>query len=458
MGGTPMWEMWDVGCWVKLHDPQVSREAKRNGARDGWRSTTDLNTVAPRNATVAAKPRVAPSIPSGLAGANRVCSACDSEFGGHLKKCVSCGKQTHELCGTVVVQHKFHSYMCVCLVCYRPLTVRVVKCAQCTRTAHAHCTTAVGDDVHCKVCASPPPPPPNRGRRRLFRQQCASPPPPPPNRGRRRLFRQQWQKGRPWLKYINNLMHCAACWMYPQPGGFPEWAQGTNNFSASAVKKHERTGPHHVALAMWVSNGQKSSALGTLPPRGEERGFPAGFPGDLSMIELSGGNVLPGYSSWFSACGILAAIAVPFRNTQGTIIQSAEYLALASDSATDTAAHKAELVYYRTMYKGKPRTAFLSCQALPNGTASGIFSSYKRAFTAAGLEVTDWIPKLVWYCAGGATVTQGRQEGVYALLRDLQQEIYGWSVVVPIHANCHHCEPLKTILIALENAFEVIVM
>ena len=26
---------------------------------------------------------------------------------------------------------------------------------------------------------------------------------------------------------------------------------------------------------------------------------------------------------------------------------------------------------------------------------------------------------------------------MYALLRDPQQEIYGWLVVVPIHANCH---------------------
>ena len=125
---------------VKLHDAQVSREAKRNGARDGWRFTTDVNTVAPRNATVAAKPRAAPSIPSGLAGANRVCGACDSQFGGHLKKCVSCGKQTHELCGTVAVQHKFHCCMCVCLVCHCLLTGPVVQCAQCTRTAHAHCS------------------------------------------------------------------------------------------------------------------------------------------------------------------------------------------------------------------------------------------------------------------------------------------------------------------------------
>ena len=164
-------------------------------------------------------------------------------------------------------------------------------------------------------------------------------------------------------------MHCAACRMYPQPSGSPEWAQGTNNFRASAVKKHERSGPHHVALAMWVSNGEKSSALGTLLPhirdgvlmafravyQGEKSGGSLrDFLGDLSMIELSGGNVLPGYRSRCSARGILAAIAVPFCNTQGTIIQSAEYLALASDSATDRAARKEKLVYYRTMYEEKP--------------------------------------------------------------------------------------------------------
>ena len=108
-------------------------------------------------------------------------------------------------------------------------------------------------------------------------------------------------------------MHRVACRMYPQPSCSPKSAQGTNNFRASAVKKHERSGLHHVALAMWVSNGQKSSALGTLPPhvrdgvltvfralyQGEKSaGSLRDFPGDLSMsIELSGGNVLPGYPS-----------------------------------------------------------------------------------------------------------------------------------------------------------------
>ena len=64
--------------------------------------------------------------------------------------------------GVHMPKHKFHCYMGVCLVCHCLLTGPVVKCAQCTRTAHAHCTTAVDDAVHCKACASPPPPPPNR--------------------------------------------------------------------------------------------------------------------------------------------------------------------------------------------------------------------------------------------------------------------------------------------------------
>ena len=186
--------------------------------------------------------------------------------------------------------------MCVCLVGHCLLAGPLVQCAQCMRTAHAHCTTAVGDAVHCKACASPPPPPPNRGQRRLFRQQ--------------------WQKGRPWLKYINDLMHCAACRMYPQPGGSPEWAQGTSNFRASAVKKHDRSGPHHVALAMWVSNGQKFSALGTLPrrrpdglpsgvPRGEERGFPAG---------LSWGSVYDRALWWQCPSGLPLPVLCPWHS------------------------------------------------------------------------------------------------------------------------------------------------
>ena len=136
------------------------------------------------------------------------------------------------------------------------------------------------------------------------------------------------------MKCINNLMHWAACRMYPSPGGSAERAQGTTNFRASAVKKHERSGPHRVALAMWVSGGEISSALGTPLPHVRTGVLPAfraeyqsekragslwDFDGDLSMIELSCGDVFLVYRSRFSGRVILRAMVVPFRNAQGTI-------------------------------------------------------------------------------------------------------------------------------------------
>ena len=253
--------------------------------------------------------------------------------------------------------------------------------------------------------------------------------------GKQRTFLRKWQHGRPWLGYMEGDMHCIACRAYPQLGSPREWIDGTRNFRAGALKKHELFGPRNAALAMWVSGGKISSASGTLSPQvrmgvltafrgvyqGEKRaGHLADLPGDLSMVELSGGSVLPAYRLEFSARGILRAIALPFRNRQGTIILASELLALVSDSTTDRSAQKAELIYYRTMVEGKARTAYLSCQGLSSGTAAKTFSAYKRAFSAAGLEPAEWIAKLMWYCANGGAVMQGTREGVYALLRDLQ--------------------------------------
>ena len=44
------------------------------------------------------------------------------------------------------------------------------------------------------------------------------------------------------------------------------------------------------------------------------------FPRVVPMIKLSGGDVLPGYHSWFSARVILKAIGLPFRNAKSTFI------------------------------------------------------------------------------------------------------------------------------------------
>ena len=157
------------------------------------------------------------------------------------------------------------------------------------------------------------------------------------------------------------------------------------------MKDHEKCGPHNIAQAMWMSKGHISSALGTLPPHvhsgiltsfcavynSEKRnGALQDLPGHLSFVEISAGFVIPSHRTRDSAREILREVAAPFRAAQGTIIKGSRFLAVASDSATDAAAQKAQLVYYRTMVEGKANTAFLSCQALAWGTAPGIFSAY----------------------------------------------------------------------------------
>ena len=46
----------------------------------------------------------------------------------------------------------------------------------------------------------------------------------------------------------------------------------------------------------------------------------------------------------------------------------------------------------------------------------------------------------MWYCADGASVMQSDGNGVAGLLMKLQREVIGYSLLVPVHANCHRAD------------------
>ena len=59
---------------------------------------------------------------------------------------------------------------------------------------------------------------------------CARPAPEHvPDRREVRAFHTSRQSGRPWLKYEDGMMHCAACRTYPQLGAQLEWILGIKN-------------------------------------------------------------------------------------------------------------------------------------------------------------------------------------------------------------------------------------
>ena len=94
------------------------------------------------------------------------------------------------------------------------------------------------------------------------------------------------------------------------------------------MKDHEKCGPHNIAQAMWMSNGQILSTLGTLPPhlrsgiltsfravyKSEKRnGELQDLPGDLSLVEISGRFIIPSHRTRDSAQEIPREVVAPFR-------------------------------------------------------------------------------------------------------------------------------------------------
>ena len=77
---------------------------------------------------------------------------------------------------------------------------------------------------------------------------------------------------------------------------------------------------------------------------------------------------------------------------------------------------------------------------LQAGTAVTILGASKQVIPRAGLSVEQWVGRLFWYCADGASVMHSDGNGVAGLLMKLQREVPGYSLLVLVHANCHHAD------------------
>ena len=137
---------------------------------------------------------------------------------------------------------------------------------------------------------------------------------------------------------------------------------------------------------------------------------------------------------------IVHAIGAPIRSVEGQAIETSLFFALALGSSTDRSANKQELVYTRTPREGQFCTAFLGLWELRDGTAPSVVAAYKQTMLKAGLPIEKWVSRMFWCCADGAEVMQSTGNGVAGLLMQLQAEVLRYSVVVPLHANCHHAD------------------
>ena len=106
------------------------------------------------------------------------------------------------------------------------------------------------------------------------------------------------------------------------------------------------------------------------------RAFLTDLAGDAEVMDIIVSTVLPGYRSFPSARIILKFIARPLCTKQADAIERSPFMALSSDSSTDRAAKKEEMIWVRVITDYKTATTFFSCQALPGGDAHSIVTAY----------------------------------------------------------------------------------
>ena len=336
----------DVVAHVKrngadIFHTQVTRTAKKGGTSKGWQFS--FEDEIPHPPLVANPPPIsAAAVVSSFVrpiSSLPTCACCGDKLLGDIVTCTNCHHKVHVLC----TQHG-HCFKCVCRVCNRPPGSDMRPCKTCKHLVHTTCAVHVSFrvEVVCKVCTPRPREHPPRAKKV------------------KRRFRPEWQAGRPWWQHANGVMWCAAGRDYPQPRVQHCWVTGNRQLRRTTVQQHGNLGLHCKSLVLWESGVTSTTVIGTLPAlirgainglfqvvyRMAKRGSPrAHIPGDAEALMLSGGTVTRAYHSPFSVRQMVHAIAAPIRLAEGRAIETSLFFALASDSTTDRAANKQELVY-----------------------------------------------------------------------------------------------------------------
>ena len=178
---------------------------------------------------------------------------------------------------------------------------------------------------------------------------------------------------------------------------------------------HGNLGVHAVAMALWESGGASATVIGGLPLPVRQAIFGlfhmvyrlvkwygsfTQLAADAETATLVGGQVAPAFRSPAAPREIAHAIARRIRAAGGEQVLQSAFFALPSDSSTDYAANKQELVYTRTMRIGRSHTAFLGLQDLRAGTAVAIVAAYKHVM------LRDGLPNTQTHVSQGMTVCQ----------------------------------------------------
>ena len=96
-----------------------------------------------------------------------------------------------------------------------------------------------------------------------------------------------------------------------------------------------------------------------------------------------------------------------------------------SDGSTDSAALEAEMIYVRHAHRGAISVNFAGYVNVERANTPGILDAITTAMSRLNVTPADWQQKLVGFGSDGASVMVGKNNGVVALLRQLQPTVQG---------------------------------
>ena len=106
-------------------------------------------------------------------------------------------------------------------------------------------------------------------------------------------------------------------------------------------------------------------------------------------------------------------------------VATAKFLSLISDGSTDSAALEAEMIYVRHAHRGAISVNVAGYVNVERANAPGILDAITIAMSRLDVMLADWQQKLVDFGSDGASVMVGKNNGVVALLRQLQPAVPG---------------------------------
>ena len=155
----------------------------------------------------------------------------------------------------------------------------------------------------------------------------------------------------------------------------------------------------------------------------------------LLQLQVKNGSDLKELISYQSdqACRRFSApISDVLREAPVSLLQNARVIGIAFYGATDSSVCEVEVVYFRALENGEPRTFYCSLEEVKHAHADGVFGAISQAFEKR--DCPDWLQKVVGVGCDGAHVNIGANNSVCTRLRG------GREYVLRVHCVCHRTE------------------